>query len=87
MRHEPYVAPQVEREDPDPVVRQRVRILGRFNVSGHEPGSTATLKMRRAQLDVLIKAGLVEVIAAPATTRSDVAKSEKENGDGQVGSA
>lgn len=79
-------APAAKRKVVNDVVRERCRIVGKHKISGHKPGTTATLTMRRAQLDVLIKAGLVEVIAAPATPNS-VAKHKKENGDGQVGSA
>ena len=79
--------PAAKRERVDDAVRERCRIVGKKEIFGHAPGTTAVIETTRGQLDVLIKAGLVEVIAAPATTRSDVAKSEKENGDGQVGSA
>ena len=76
--------PAAKREPVNDVVRERCRIVGKKEIFGHKPGTTAELTLTRPQLDVLIKAGLVEVIAAPATA---VAKHKKENGDGQVGSA
>ena len=68
------------------VVRERCRIVGKHEIFGHKPGTTARIEATRAQLDVLIKAGLVEVIAAPVAPNG-VTKHKKENGDGQVGSA
>ena len=79
-------APAPKRERVDDVVRERCRIVGKKEIFGHKPGTTARLTLTRGQLDVLIKAGLVEVIAAPVTPNG-VTKHKKENGDGQVGSA
>ena len=76
--------PAAKRERVNDVVRERCRIVGKKEIFGHKPGSTAELTLTRPQLEVLIQAGLVEVIAAPA---AKAAKSDKENGDGQVGSA
>lgn len=76
--------PAAKRERVDDAVRERCRIVGKKEIFGHKPGTTAVIETTRGQLDVLIKAGLVEVIAAPTT---HVVQFEKENGDGQVGSA
>lgn len=76
--------PAAKRERVNDVVRERCRIIGKHEIFGHKPGTTAELTLTRPQLEVLIQAGLVEVIAAPAT---HVVQFKKENGDGQVGSA